>query len=287
MNPRDAEGPFLRGANVEIRGKVGIVTGAGSGIGQAVALEFARRGIGALALVDRSEAVHQLATSINDFTAKCVHAHSFVGDVTDDTFRRHVFDRITEERGVPRICVPAAGITYDMLAAKVDKQSGKAVLYPVEEFRRVTEVNLIAPAYWAVEMIGRIAEDRHAKGLGRWEPAEHIQGTITFIGSVSAQGNRGQLAYAATKAGLQGVAATLTKEAMFHGVRCGVIHPGYTDTPMVRTLGEEFVQKNILPQTQLRRLIRTEEIADAICFMIANSAVSGELWADAGWHCCP
>jgi NAD(P)-dependent dehydrogenase (short-subunit alcohol dehydrogenase family) len=63
-----------------------------------------------------------------------------------------------------------------------------------------------------------------------------------------------------------------------------VIHPGFTDTPMVRALGDEYIEKNILPFTQLRRLIRPEEIADAICFMIGNSAVSGELWADAGWH---
>ena len=54
--------------------------------------------------------------------------------------------------------------------------------------------------------------------------------------------------------------------------------------PMAQSLGKEFLEKNVLPFTQLRRLIRTEEIADAICFMISNSAVSGELWADAGWH---
>jgi NAD(P)-dependent dehydrogenase (short-subunit alcohol dehydrogenase family) len=53
---------------------------------------------------------------------------------------------------------------------------------------------------------------------------------------------------------------------------------------MVRSLGEEYIKKNILPYTQLRRLIRPEEIADAICFMVSNSAVSGQLWADAGWH---
>ena len=53
---------------------------------------------------------------------------------------------------------------------------------------------------------------------------------------------------------------------------------------MVRALGEEYIQKNILPYTQLKRLIQPEEIADAIYFLISNSAVSGELWADAGWH---
>jgi NAD(P)-dependent dehydrogenase (short-subunit alcohol dehydrogenase family) len=119
--------------------------------------------------------------------------------------------------------------------------------------------------------------------LKRWEPEEAVQGAIVFIGSVSSRGNKGQISYATAKAGLEGAAATLMKEAMFYGVRCGIIHPGFTDTPMARGLGEEFLQKHVLPFTQLRRLIRTEEIADAICFMISNSAVSGELWADAGW----
>lgn len=111
-----------------------------------------------------------------------------------------------------------------------------------------------------------------------------MQGAIVFIGSVSSRGNKGQISYATTKAGLEGAAATLMKEAMFYGVRCGIIHPGFTDTNMVQQLGKDFLEKNVLPYTQLRRLIRTEEIADAICFMISNSAVSGELWADAGWH---
>lgn len=67
-------------------------------------------------------------------------------------------------------------------------------------------------------------------------------------------------------------------------MRCCVIHPGFTDTPMVRALGEEYIRSHILPDTQLGRLIRPDEIANAICFMITNSAVTGQLWADAGWH---
>jgi hypothetical protein len=49
-------------------------------------------------------------------------------------------------------------------------------------------------------------------------------------------------------------------------------------------MGEKFISEQILPQTQLRRLIMPEEIADAICFLIRNASVSGQLWADAGWH---
>ncbi len=269
---------------MDILGKVAIVTGAGSGIGEAVSLELARREVKAIALVDRSDSVVHLSDSIDQFTGKRILSQAYVGDVSDDTFRRQIFDDITNRWGVPRICVPAAGVTRDSLAARVDKTSGKASLYPIDEFRRVVEINLIAPIYWALEMVGRIAEDRFARGLTAWQSAEKIQGTVIFIGSVSSRGNKGQIAYAATKAGLEGAAATLTLEAMYHGVRCGVIHPGFTDTPMVRALGEQYIQERILPQTQLGRLIRAEEIAGAICFMIGNSAVSGELWADAGWH---
>lgn len=272
---------------MQINRKVAVITGGASGIGKQVAMELAVRGAKALALVDRVEAVNEVATYINQRAGKSVHATGFIGDVTDAVFRGRVFDDIAANYGMPTICVPAAGITRDALSVKIDKQSGKATLYPLQDFHLVLEVNLIAPVYWGLEMIARIAEDRARQGLKRWHPDEGVQGTIIFIGSISSQGNKGQISYSATKAGLEGAAATIMLEAMFHGVRCGVIHPGFTDTPMVRALGEDFIEKSVLPQTLLRRLIRTEEIADAICFMISNSAVSGELWADAGWHPAP
>jgi NAD(P)-dependent dehydrogenase (short-subunit alcohol dehydrogenase family) len=268
---------------VKIERKVAVVTGAASGIGEAVALELARRGVKGIVLADRSDRAAQVAGSINEAIGRPV-AMGLVGDTTDPAFRGQVFDQAAARFGVTNILVPAAGITRDALAVKIDKEAGKPVIYPTESFRQVIDVNLIAPVYWAMEMVARIAEDRLRRGLGRWEPTEKLMGTVVFIGSVSSQGNKGQIAYAASKAGLEGAAATLMKEAIYHGVKCAVIHPGFTDTPMVRALGEEFIRKNILPFTQLRRLIRPEEIADAICFLIANSAVSGDLWVDAGWH---
>ncbi len=268
---------------MKIEGKVALITGAASGIGEAVARELAGRGVKALALVDRSAGTAQVARAINDQAGRPV-AEALVGDTTDPDFRANVFNQVEARHGVVHICVPAAGITRDSLAVKMDKETGRAAVYALKTFREVTEVNLIAPVYWALEMLARIAEERRRRGLGRWEPEEKLWGTVVFIGSVSSQGNKGQIAYAASKAGLEGAASTLTKEAIFHGVKCCVIHPGFTDTPMVRALGQDFIAKNVLPYTQLRRLIRPEEIADAICFLISNSAVSGELWADAGWH---
>jgi NAD(P)-dependent dehydrogenase (short-subunit alcohol dehydrogenase family) len=134
------------------------------------------------------------------------------------------------------------------LSVRLDKESGNAVLYPEELFVEVTQINLISPVYWALEMVARIAEDRHRRAIGRWDPRnEKLQGTAIFIGSVSSQGNKGQIAYAATKRGLEGAAATMMKESMYYGVKCAVIHPGFTDTPMVQALGQEYIDKNILP----------------------------------------
>lgn len=268
---------------MNINGAVGVITGAGGGIGQALAFELAKRQIKALALVDHSPVVDEVARAVTAKT-ETVACTSHRGDVTDPEFRSRVFAELHERYGMVNICVPAAGVTRDALAVKMDKQTSKISVYPLETFRQVVEINLIAPIYWALEMVAGVAEERRRRGLKRWEPGEPLQGAVIFIGSVSSLGNKGQIAYATTKAGLEGAAATLMMEAVFHGVRCGILHPGYTDTPMVRSLGEEFIRDRIIPLTQLRRLIKPEEIADAICFMITNAAVSGSLWADAGWH---
>lgn len=269
--------------SMNIKGSVAVITGAAGGIGRALALELAKRKAAALALVDMSDAVQNVATAINELSGSAM-AFGYSGDVTSPEFRSRVFREMAQQHGLINICVPAAGITRDSLAVKLDKQTGQVSIYPVEKFRQVLEVNLVAPVYWALEMVAGIAQRRAQQGLKRWEPTEPLQGAVIFIGSVSSLGNKGQIAYAATKAGLEGAAATLMMEAVFHGIRCGVIHPGFTDTPMVRAMGDQYISENIIPRTQLRRLIQPEEIADAICFMISNAAVSGSLWADAGWH---
>jgi NAD(P)-dependent dehydrogenase (short-subunit alcohol dehydrogenase family) len=270
---------------MEIKGRVAVITGAGSGIGEAVAQELANREVKAIALVDLNDHVNEVAENI--LKEKGIEAIPFVGDTTDSAFRADVFDKMSENYGIPSIIVPAAGITRDRLAVKIDKETGKADIYPEDDFRLVLDVNLMAPVYWGLEMVARIAEDRASKGLKRWNPEEGVTGTAIFIGSISSQGNKGQISYSATKAGIEGAASTLTAEGMYYGIRCGVIHPGFTDTAMVRAMGDEYIENNVIPLTQLRRLIRPEEIADAICFLISNSAVTGELWADAGWHPTP
>jgi 3-oxoacyl-[acyl-carrier protein] reductase len=268
---------------LDLTDKVAVVTGGANGIGRATCLGLAENGVRAIAVVDQMDDVNAVTSDTNDALGRQVMV-PFRGDVTCGDFRRHVFSEMSDLHGPVSICVPAAGFTADRLAVKVDRESGETDLYPEETFKRVLDVDLTAPIYWGIETIASVARDRHARGIGKWQPKERVQGCIIFIGSVSSAGNRGQVSYAAAKAGLEGAQATLSAEAMYHGVRCAVIHPGFTDTGMVRALGEKFIEEHVIPQTQLRRLIKPEEIADAICFMIRNSTVSGQLWADAGWH---
>ncbi len=273
----------VRDVRMDLSDKVAVVTGGGRGIGRATSLELAREGIRAVAVVDFADDTEQVVAQMNRQAGRDVFL-AFRGDVTDSGFRRGVFLQMEQRFGRVSICVPAAGITRDQLAVKVDRQSGEVAIYPESEFRTVMEVDLVAPIYWGIETIASVARDRVRRGAGRWSGSEPVEGCVIFIGSVSSTGNRGQVSYAAAKAGLEGAQGTLASEARYYGVRCAIVHPGYTDTRMVAALGDEFVSEHILPQTQLGRLISPAEIAGAIVFMIRNAAVSGKVWVDAGWH---
>ncbi len=265
--------------------KVAVITGGVSGIGRSVCEQLAKEQVKAVAVVDMNDDTTSICEEINEQSDR-EFLYPFRGDVTDASFRESVFEEMEHRFGVVSLCVPAAGIVQDRLCVKIDNTNGspRMSMYSEDTFRRVLEVDLIAPIYWATRTVASVALDRAKRGLKRWEPEELVQGAIVLIGSVSSAGNRGQISYATAKAGLEGAQSTLAMEAIYYGVRCAIIHPGYTDTPMVRALGEDMVREHILPRTQLRRLIRPDEIAGAIIFMLKNSSVSGSLWADAGWH---
>ena len=83
---------------MNIKGKAAVITGAGSGIGQAIAIELAERGIGAVGLVDRSDGVINVARIINDRMDRPV-AEAMIGDVTDMAFRQKVYDLMCSKYG--------------------------------------------------------------------------------------------------------------------------------------------------------------------------------------------
>ena len=271
--------------DMELKGKVAIITGGASGIGSATCLKLAEEQVKAIGVVDQMDDVEDICREADHQAGRELFI-PFRGDVVDSSFRERVFAEMESRFGAVSLCVPAAGITRDRLCVKVYQNNGWVTpsIYSETDFRRVADVDLLAPIYWAMRTVGSVAVDRAKRGLKEWSPEESVQGAIILIGSISSTGNRGQISYATAKAGLVGAQGTLSKEAIYYGVRCAIIHPGFTDTPMVRALGEKMIQDEVLPNTQLRRLIRPNEIAGAIVFMLKNSAVSGTLWADAGWH---
>lgn len=268
-------------------GKVAVVTGASSGIGAAIALELAKytRGLGLVDKVPLSAEAYRALYRCRPPDDNSVRI--FVGDAADNDFRREVFDKMVGTFGPPNICVPAAGITRDRLAVKIDKDSGKADIYPEADLDLVYQVNYKAPLYWGLEMVARMTEARAANKLGKWTPEEGVQGKVLFIGSTCSRGNKGQVSYGPLKAALAAAAETLTKEALFYGIVFRTIHPGFTDTPMVRKLGEQYIKDKVLPQTQLGRLMRPEEIAEAAMFLLANDSVSSPIFADGGYFLGP
>lgn len=266
---------------MQIKDKVAVVTGASGGIGLAVARKLLHKGARAVAVVDRSERSAQTAEALNREAGRSV-ARAFCGDVCDAGFRTEVFSHMEKAGDPVRICVPAAGILRDALAVKMNRDTGKAELYDDAVFRNVLEVNLMHPVYWTMQMLARIVERRAETGLKKWQPEEPVQGSAVLVGSVSSRGNRGQISYGCAKSGLNAAAKTLNIEGMYHGVQTKIIHPGFVNTPMMEQLPAGLFDDHIKPLIPLGRMIEPCEIADAVCLLIENPAISGQLWADAG-----
>lgn len=266
--------------HMQIKNKVAVVTGATGGIGFATAKMLLNKGVKALALVDISERCKDIAEELQNLSEN-TNIRGFCGDVSSSKFRREVFDTMANEFGPIQICVPAAGIVRDGLAVKANRTTGNIEIYPEEKFQQILDINLLHPCYWAMDTIAGIAQDRLQNGKAKWQPEEDIQGVVVLIGSVSSQGNRGQIGYAAAKSALIGASATLNLEGLFYGVQSKIIHPGFVDTPMVETIDQDYFDEHLKPLIGLGRKIQPEEIGDIIGAMIENPVLSGEVWADA------
>lgn len=281
---------------MKIAGKVAVVTGAAGGIGYATAEKLVQREIAALGLVDQSSRIAAVTTALNAAAGReC--AVAFCGDVTDATFRQQVFTELQQQFGGVQISIPAAGILRDGLAVTTRPRTPRpdtdidmdttetatdaCTLYSETDFRAIMAINLLHPSYWAMELVAGIARARQQQGLAQWRAPEPIQGVNILLGSVSARGNRGQVAYAASKAGLAAVATTLNVEGLIYGVQTKIIHPGLVDTPMVDSIAADYFARHLQPKIGLQRKITPAEIGEIICTMIENPVLSGPVWADA------
>ncbi len=242
---------------MDVRDRTIVITGAGRGIGRALALNFAREGA-RLALLDMN------ATDLQE-TEALLHreratARSYLADSADEAAVATAMDRVVADFGRLDGLVNNAGITRDALLVKV--KDGEVVgKMSLAQWQAVVDVNLTGVFLCAREAAERMIRLKSG-------------GVIVNISSISRAGNVGQTNYAATKAGVIAMTVTWGKELARHGIRVGAVAPGFIRTPMVAAMKPEALAKVTAP-VPLGRLGEPEEIAAAVSFIFRNDFFTG------------
>ncbi|WP_457419358.1 SDR family NAD(P)-dependent oxidoreductase [Roseateles sp. P5_E7] len=242
---------------MKIQGQAALVTGGGSGLGEAVALELARQGAKVAVLDINAAGAQRVAQDIGGLALLC--------DITDSASLEAALDAAESAHGPARILMNIAGIGT---AKRVIGRDGKPA--PLEDFERVVRINLIG-TYNAV----RLAAARMARQDGL-EDGE--RGVIVCTASVAAfDGQVGQEAYAASKAGIVGMTLPLARDLAQHGIRVCTIAPGLFATPLLKELPEE-VQASLAGSIPFpKRLGRPDEFASLAAHVVTNGHLNGEV----------
>ena len=238
-----------------------IVTGAASGLGEATARALAARGV-KVAVFDRDASKGaQVASEIGGVFAEV--------DVTSDAAVEAGFAAARAAHGQERILVNCAGIVNAAKTVGRDKATGAPKPYPIQQFELAVQINLIGTfrmiAHSALGMVG----------LDPLEDGE--RGLIVNTASVAAQdGQIGQAAYSASKAGVLGMALPIARDLMNDGIRVNTILPGVFKTPMVSGMPQN-VQDALGAQVPFpKRLGQAEEYARLAVFMAENPYINAE-----------
>lgn len=215
-------------------GRTVLVTGGNRGIGLAIAQAFAANG-------DRVAITHRGSGAPDGlFGVRC--------DVTSGEQVNAAFDEIEQNLGPVEVLVANAGITDDTLLLRMTEDS----------FQRVLDANLTG-AY-------RVAQRASSKML------RARRGRLIFVSSVVALvGSPGQANYAASKAGMIGLARSIARELGTRSITANVIAPGFIETDMTASLGEAR-QKEILGSVPLGRYGRADEVAAAAVYLASDAA---------------
>lgn len=233
------------------------ITGAGQGIGRALALCFAEAGAN-IALIDMN--AETLAQSQAQCEALGVSARTYLANVADEAAVDATMDRIVADFGRLDGLVNNAGILRDALLIKV-KDGAVVGRMSYEQWKAVIDVNLTG-----VFLCGRAAAERMIQ-LGNG-------GVIVNISSISRAGNVGQTNYSAAKAGVQAMAVTWAKELARYGIRAASIAPGFVHTDILAAMKPEALEKVTAP-VPLKRLGQADEIAHAARFIFENDFFTG------------
>ncbi|MFI5804953.1 3-oxoacyl-ACP reductase FabG [Streptomyces sp. NPDC051561] len=243
--------------------RVAIVTGAARGIGAATAIRLAAEGR-AVAVLDLDEAACK--DTVEKITAAGGRALAVGCDVSNEAQVTAAVDRVATELGAPTILVNNAGVLRDNLLFKMSESDWDLVM--------------------GVHLKGAFLMSRACQK----HMVDAKFGRIVNLSSSSALGNRGQVNYAAAKAGLQGFTKTLAKELGKFGVTANSVAPGFIVTEMTAQtaervgMGFEDFQAAAATQIPVQRVGFPEDIANAIAFFTGDAAgfVSGQVMYVAG-----
>ena len=239
-----------------------IVTGAGRGIGRAIAVELARHGYHIL--VDYAANASAAEATVALCQAFGVDAFAVQADVSDEDAVKGLVKSALERFGRIDVLINNAGITRDNLMLRMS----------AEDFDLVIEKNLRG-AFLMTKYVGK-------------EMLHQRSGRIVNISSVvGVHGNAGQANYAASKAGLIGLTKTTALEYASRGITANAIAPGFIDTDMTKVLPEK-VKEAMLQQIPLRQFGSPEDVAKAAAFLASDDAryITGQvLGVDGGMGC--
>ena len=242
-----------------LQGKTALVTGAGRGIGRAIALTLARYGADVVVNYNGSkEKAEETAKLIEEMGRKAL---TIKANVADKEECKAMFDQIKKEFGTLDILVNNAGITRDGLAVRMKE----------EDFDAVIDTNLKG-AFLCMQQAGLIMMKKR-------------YGRIINISSISGvRGNAGQINYCAAKAGLVGMTKSMAKELASRNVLVNAIAPGYIDSDMTEVLSDE-VKEAVLGEIPLKRTGKPEEIAELAAFLASDRAsyITGQVILADGW----
>ena len=225
-----------------LTGKFAVVTGAGKGIGRAIAERFIADNVAGVALLDMDEElVKATAAELGEraIGLKC--------DVSDQENVNEAFKKITEKFGQVDILVNNAGITRDAMFHKMT----------VEQAKKVMDVHFYGTFYCCQAVIGGMREREYGK--------------IVNISSTSAFGNIGQANYAAAKAAIDGFTRTLALESARKNITVNSIAPGMVNTDILKTIPADLMEKKIAA-TPAQRLAEPFEIASVASFLASDDS---------------
>jgi NAD(P)-dependent dehydrogenase (short-subunit alcohol dehydrogenase family) len=246
---------------MNLAGCSAVVTGGASGLGEATARALAAEGV-KIAIFDLTvEKGAAVAASIDGLFCHV--------DVTEDESVRVGFIKARDAIGQERILVNCAGTGNVVKTATRDRKTGAIRHFPLDAFNRIVQINLIGTF--------RCIAQSAAGMLTLEAMGEGERGVIVNTASIAAEdGQMGQAAYAASKAGIVGMTLPIARDLMAEGIRVNTILPGVFDTPMMAAAPDAVRQGLAAGIPFPKRFGAPQEYASLALEMCRNSYFNGE-----------